>query len=190
MSLADGKCSPSTVEKAARFHGREHRVSLSDVIIGHGESRNAFLARRRVGRRRHQLLFFELSSSSRLDGFFVRPESVSKSDQPELSLSWRAPQSQWNDERALSMAARVMYNLSRVGERDGATPLGLEVKGRRVWIHTKGTLRGDKLDRFVEDAMRLRRLLLMSLERANDVSRPATRVESGPASSRVSVVRS
>ena len=150
----------------------------------------AFLARRKVGRSRHQVLFFELSSSSRLDGFYVRPESGSSSDRHELALHWRAPQTQWNDERALSMAARVMYNLSRVGERDGATPLGLEVKGRRVWVHSRGTLPGEKLDRFVEDAMRLRRLLLMSLERANEVSRPVARSHSGATSTRISVVQS
>ena len=143
------------------------------MIVGLGQTNSSFLARRKVGRRSHQLLYFELSSSSRLDGFCVLPEIVSGSKQHEFSLEWRAPQNQWNDERALSMAARVMYNLSHVGNRIEATPLGLEVKGRRIWIYSHRALRGQDLDRFVDDATRLRQLLLKSLQRANDLSKPS-----------------
>jgi hypothetical protein len=185
MSLTTGPCPASLLEKAGQYRSQKRKVVLSDVIVELGESRNSFLARRRVGRRSHQLLYFELGNSSRLDGFCVLPESVSGSDQHEFSLQWRAPQSQWNDQRALSMAARVMYNLSHVGDRGKATPLGLEVKGRRVWIHSSRPLRGQDLDRFVDDATRLRQLLLKSLQRANELSRTSTRsrpIESLPAS--------
>ena len=175
MNLTTGPCPASILDKAGRYRRRNRKVVLRDLIVGLGESQGSFLARRKVGRRSHQLLFFELSSSSRLDSFCVLPESVSGSDQHEFSLQWRAPQSQWNDERALSMAARVMYNLSSVGNKGGATPLGLEVKGRRIWIHSHRTLRGKELDRFVDDAIRLRQLLLKSLQRANELSRSSTR---------------
>jgi hypothetical protein len=175
MSLTTGPCPPTLLEKAGQYRSQKRKVVLSDVIVELGESRNSFLARRRVGRRSHQLLYFELGGSSRLDGFCVLPEPVPGSDQHDFSLHWRAPQSQWNDERALSMAARVMYNLSHVGDRGKATPLGLEVKGRRVWIHSLRSLRGQDLDRFVEDAIRLRQLLLKSLQRANEISRSSGR---------------
>ena len=175
MSLTTGPCPATLLEKAGQYRSQKCKVVLSDVIVELGERRGSFLARRRVGRRSHQLLYFELGSSSRLDGFCVLPETVSGSDQHEFSLHWRAPQSQWNDERALSMAARVMYNLSHVGDGGKATPLGLEVKGRRVWIHSSRPLRGHQLDRFVNDSILLRQLLLRSLQRANEASRSSTR---------------
>ena len=70
MNLADGPAPAALLEKASQYHGRACKAKLGDLLIGHGESRAAFLARRKVGRSRHQVLFFELSSSSRLDGFY------------------------------------------------------------------------------------------------------------------------
>lgn len=175
LGIATGPCPSGLLEKAGRYRGRDRKVSLHDVLVGRGESAGAFLARRKVGRRQHMLLCFELGSSSHLEGFCVRPESR-RGAQQELSLQWRAPRTQWNDERALSMAARVMYNISVVGERNDAAPLGLEIRGSRVWVNSRKPLRGAPLDHFVNDAMRLRALLLKSLERTNDLGRRSGRL--------------
>lgn len=175
MTLSTGSGPASLVEKAGRFQGRAAKARLRDLLSGHGENLGCFLAYRRVGRTSHQLLYFELGGSSHLDGFFVMPEADTRAKGHDFLLQWRAPQAQWSDERALSMAARVMHGLSRASDRSGATPLGIELAGRKVWIYSRRSLRGDALERFVEDAMRLRQLLLKSLQRANDVPRAAER---------------
>ena len=75
MSLTTGPCPATLLEKAGQYRSQKCKVVLSDVIVELGERRGSFLARRRVGRRSHQLLYFELGSSSRLDGFCVLPET-------------------------------------------------------------------------------------------------------------------
>jgi hypothetical protein len=183
LGLATGPCPPSLLEKAGRYEGRDRKASLTEVLVGRGDSTGVFLARRRMGRRRDMLLCFDLGSSAHLEGFFVRPENPGRDGKHDLCLQWRAPHGQWNDERALSMAARAMYNLSVVGDRKGAAPLGLEIRGPRVWVHSRSALRGAELEHFVNDSMRLRALLLKSLARTNDVSRRTGRIL--PASSRM-----
>ena len=190
LGLASGPCPGGLLEKAGRYQGRDRKVRLKDVLVGRADSANTFLARRSVGRHRHVLLCFELGRSARLEGFYVVPEMARRSDESRLCLRWRAPREQWNDEVALSMAARVMYNLSVVGERPDASPLGLEIRGSRVWIHSHRTLRGDALEHFVNDAMRLRALLLKSLERASDVGRRSGRTPAATTSRLLELVRS
>lgn len=190
LGLATGPCPPALLDRAGRFEGRDRKVSLADVMVGRGDSAGVFLARRKVGRHRHVLLGFELGSGSRLEGFFVRPARERRDAQPELSLQWRAPQSQWNDQRALSMAARAMYSLATVGDRPDARPLGMEIRGARVWIHSRRVLRGAALEHFVNDAMRLRALLLKSLERTNDIEQRSGRTPRFGASAPRELVRS
>lgn len=171
MVPMDGDCPPAVLEKAARFAGRDRRVKLKDLLIGRGESANVFLAQRRVGRRAHHLLCFDLSGSARVEGFHVRPERAAKGKRHDLCLHWRAPRDHWGDERSLSMAARIMYNLASVEDSTGEVPLGLEVRGSRVWIHSHRPLRGKELDKFVEKAFRLRALLQKSVERTREMPR-------------------
>lgn len=175
MNVSEGEVAPSLIDKAGHYAGRKRGAKLRDILVGHGESQGSFFARRRIGASSHQLLYFELGGSSHLDGFYVLPGPATGEKDHDFLLQWRAPQSQWNDERALSMAARVMHGLSRVGDRSGAAALGIELSGRKVWIYSRRSLRGEELDRFADDAMRLRQLLLRSLQRANEVSRSSSR---------------
>lgn len=162
LTIAPRPLRSSLSTKAGRFEGQDAEAKLDHVMVGRGESKGVILADREIAGQKHSVLYFELDRAAHLDGFFVRPEAGD-----ELQLRWRAPRSTWNDQRALSMGARVMFNLATVGDREGATPIGLEVQDDRVWIHTRERLRGDVLDAFAGDAMRLRTMLMRSLERAN-----------------------
>jgi hypothetical protein len=172
LGLQTGTPPRTLVKHASRYLGRERRTKVADVLAGCDEDGEFFSLRRKFGRVRHQLLFFELQETARIDGFHVRPEKArGHSPGLELNLHWKAPGAQWSDERALSMAARVLHNLAAVSERPGAHPMGVELKGRRIWIHSLSTLHGDGLDRFLSDGLLLRKLLLKSLKRASGVGK-------------------
>lgn len=170
LAIASKSSHAALAAKVGRFEGRDVDAKLGHVLCGRGESAGVILADRNVANTTHTLLFFSLERPAPLDGFFVRPE-----EGDELQLHWRGPRTTWNDQRALSMGARVMYNLATVGEREGSRPLGLEVQGDRVWIHSPERLRGAALESFVNDAMRLRTMLMRSLERATSGPVPPVR---------------
>lgn len=178
MSLTRGKSPVRYVEMAGRLRGNDRKASVSDLMLGRGEEDGLFFARRKIGRVHQQLLYFELESSAHLDGFYVVPAAPQAKGEARLSLHWCASRTQWSDEKALSMAARVMYNVSSLGNGGSQPAIGVEVKGRRVWIHSLRKLRGADLDRFFEDAMRLRQLLRKSLERTNGIASKSGRVRS------------
>jgi len=185
MSLTVGACPKKYVELSGRFRGAARKASASGLMLG-GSDDALFAITRRIGRVQQQLVYFELESSAHLDRFFVVPERKRGEKAAQLVLHWSGTQAQWSDEKALSMSARVLYSLSSLGSRGVEPELGVEVQGHRVWIHSLRAVRGKDLDRFMDDAMRLRQLLHKSLERANGIARKTA--SSGPVSrSRVPV---
>lgn len=170
LSLTIGRCPRDLQEKARWMDGVERSVRLDDVLVGHDASGPFFLAVRKCGRRRQQLLCCDLGGHAHLDGFRVAPRSP-RGDDAVLRLEWTAPRSQWTDERALSMAARVMFHLSTLGGKPLSPALGLEFRGRRAWIHTDRSLRGERLEQFAREATELRQLVIKALEKANRLER-------------------
>jgi hypothetical protein len=170
MSLVSGVVPAVYADKAGRHQGSDRKASLADLILGSGATDGLFFALRRIGRTRQQLLYFELETSASLESFYVVPAGQETSGESRLSLHWCATRNQWSNEKALSMAARIMYSVSSLGSRGSMPEIGVEVQGRKVWIHSLRRLRGADLDRFVEDALRLRQLLRKSLERTRGIS--------------------
>jgi hypothetical protein len=54
----------------------------------------------------------------------------------------------------------VLSQTAKLGEEPGAVPMGVEIHGRLLLIHSCEPLRGDQLDRFADDSIRLRRQIL------------------------------
>ena len=170
MSLTSGPAPRKYSELSGRFRGTARKVSVSGLMLGSSDD-GLFAVTRRIGRVRQQLLYFELGSTAHLDRFFVVPETVKGERGAQLNLHWSGTKAQWNDEKALSMSARVLYGVSSLGSGGAPPELGVEVQGHRVWIHSMRAVRGADLDRFMDDAMRLRQLLRKSLERTNGIVR-------------------
>jgi len=173
LSLTIGACPRDLQEKARWCDGAERSVRLREVLVGHDAYGPFFLANRKVGRRSHQLLWCDLGGHAHLDGFRVAPRAA-RGEDAVLRLEWTAPRSQWTDERALSMAARVMFHLSTIGGKPISPALGLEFRGRRAWIRTRHALRGARLDQFAKEATELRLLVIKALEKANRMERSQT----------------
>ena len=177
MSLTQGTSPAKYAQLAGRYRGVDRKASLSGLMLG-GTDDGLLCGARKMGRTRQQFLYFELDGTARLDGFFVTPESRAEKDGVRLTLHWTASRAQWGDQSALSMAARVMYSISSLGTRDDGPQFGVELQGRKVWVHSLRTLRGEDLDRFVDDSMKLRQLLRKSLERANGIAQKSGRARS------------
>jgi hypothetical protein len=186
LARVRGRAVTELADRVRRYRGTQHKVKLKDVLAREDEHGRYVLARRRIGRLRHQILFFEVEDTVYLRGFHVVPvppnrprfswlrrwrrtKARERRTDWDLHLHWTAPRSHWTEERALSMGARVLYHMAEIGESERATMLGVEVHERQVFIHSRGRVPDADLDRFISDAMRLRRLLLASLRRASAI---------------------
>jgi hypothetical protein len=177
MSLTKGSSPAKYAQLAGRYQGADRKASLSGLMLGATDD-GLFCAARKMGRARQQFLYFELDGSARLDGFYVSPGRSNKGGVERLTLHWTATRAQWGDQSALSMAARVMYSVSSLVTNDDRPRFGVELQGRKVWVHSLRPLRGTELDNFVDDAMKLRQFLRKSLERTNGMAQRSARVRS------------
>jgi len=176
LARVEGEVRKSAHAMAGRFGRRQRRVRLSDVYMGEDEDGRFYLARRRIGRHRQQILFFDLESTSRISEFHIQPlpepklrkgvivKTRSENDWT-LRLDWRGRRSQWADESSLGFGARIVGHVARLGAKPGATMLGVEVHDHWVLVHSLHALRGNQLNRCFQDTLQLRRLVMAARHR-------------------------
>jgi hypothetical protein len=175
MGLLQGKPHESSLARARRFRNRQYRVRLKDVLVGDDDEGRFHFALRSFGRHRHHVLFALNEKPNPVEEFHVLPHPAAESKAKRLrlrrprirpgsdwvlDLHWASPRSRWLDGHSLGVAARVLSQTAKLGEEPGAVPMGVEIHGRLLLVHSCEPLRGDQLDRFADDAIRLRRQIL------------------------------
>ncbi len=157
LALLDGDARPAAVALASFQNGAPRRARLRDVLSGTDDDGLFYLALRQTHRRRkHHILFFELSQETRLRGFRIEPSGDC------YQLSWRTAPAQWKAESVVAMSARVLFHVGRLVEDAESSQLIVELDGRRAFVQATGHLKGSELERFVADATRMRRRLVGS----------------------------
>ena len=178
MGLLQGKLHENALAHARRFRSRQHRVRLKDILVGEDDEGKFYFALRTIDRRRHHVLFALNEKPNPIEEFHVLPKPAAAKSKAKprrwrwrgdrvragtdwvLDLRWASPRSRWLDGHSLGVAARVLSQTAKLGEEAGAVPMGVEIHGRLLLIHSCEPLRGEQIDRFADDAIRLRRHIL------------------------------
>lgn len=177
MSLLEGDLPKHLHDRVRRRGVAGPKIRVENVMAGRDSDGAFYFATRRGGDRDVQVLLFDATKDSRIDGLSLAPRrrggsrrsirrwfnklfGRSEFDPISMELNWCCRPSDLIQEGLLERSSAALRAVAMASAASADAPMGLEVDGRRIAISSEGVLGVRDYGAFVQEALHLRRQVL------------------------------